>query len=232
MHAMVDYYFNYSSKASQLFAHKKINRAKELLLACGVCLLFYLYHSQWAVAMINRLVLVATTCYIQNFKILLPCFLFSFLCCQRSQNTLDWWLSSCSYHIHCSCRFLYVRYAIDQASHELLLLWDDKLLVGIICLHRSLSSNLWENWEIGILHLQSETYTLVPQNAKIWSANVYNWALDHAFIFFAFFFPYPIFYLFSFSFQFFHCCLKIMFYKFFFLHGYIFSIQPLILNFF
>jgi hypothetical protein len=29
---------------------------------------------------------------------------------------------------------------------------------------------------------------LVPQNAKIWSANVYNWALDHAFIFFAFFF--------------------------------------------
>lgn len=108
MHAMVDYYFNYSSKASQLFAHKKINRAKELFLACGVCLLFYLYHSQWAVAMINRLVLVATTCYIQNFKILLPCFLFSFLCCQRSQNTLDWWLSSCSYHIHCSCRFLYV----------------------------------------------------------------------------------------------------------------------------
>jgi FlaA1/EpsC-like NDP-sugar epimerase len=167
MHAMVDYYFNYSSKASQLFAHKKINRAKELFLACGVCLLFYLYHSQWAVTMINRLVLVATTCYIQNFKILLPCFLLSFLCCQRSQNTLDWWLSSCSYHIHCSCRFLYVRYAIDQASHELLLLWDDKLLGGIICLHRSLSSNLRENWEIGILHLQSETYTLVPQNAKI-----------------------------------------------------------------
>jgi hypothetical protein len=73
---------------------------------------------------------------------------------------------------------------------------------------------------------------LVPQNAKIWSANVYNWALDHAFIFFAFFFPYPIFYLFSFSFQFFHCCLKIIFYKFFFLHGYIFSIQPLILDLF
>jgi hypothetical protein len=203
MHAMVDYYFNYSSKASQLFAHKKINRAKELLLACGVCLLFYLYHSQWAVAMINRLVLVATTCYIQNFKILLPCFLFSFLCCQRSQNTLDWWLSSCSYHIHCSCRFLYVRYAIDQASHELLLLWDDKLLVGIICLHRSLSSNLRENWEIGILHLQSETYTLVPQNAKIWYQQMFIiGALDHAFFFFCFFFPYPILYLFSFSFQF------------------------------
>jgi hypothetical protein len=32
---------------------------------------------------------------------------------------------------------------------------------------------------------------LVPQNAKIWSANVYNWALDHAFIFFAFFFSVP-----------------------------------------
>jgi hypothetical protein len=203
MHAMVDYYFNYSSKASQLFAHKKINRAKELFLACGVCLLFYLYHSQWAVAMINRLVLVATTCYIQNFKILLPCFLFSFLCCQRSQNTLDWWLSSCSYHIHCSCRFLYVRYAIDQASHELLLLWDDKLLVGIICLHRSLTSNLRENWEIGILHLQSETYTLVPQNAKIWYQQMFIiGALDHAFFFFCFFFPYPILYLFSFSFQF------------------------------
>jgi FlaA1/EpsC-like NDP-sugar epimerase len=192
MHAMVDYYFNYSSKASQLFAHKKINRAKELFLACGVCLLFYLYHSQWAVAMINRLVLVATTCYIQNFKILLPCFLFSFLCCQRSQNTLDWWLSSCSYHIHCSCRFLYVRYAIDQASHELLLLWDDKLLVGIICLHRSLTSNLRENWEIGILHLQSETSTLVPQNAKIWYQQMFIiGALDHAFFFFLLFFSVP-----------------------------------------
>lgn len=175
--------------------------------------------------MINRLVLVATTCYIQNFKILLPCFLLSFLCCQRSQNTLDWWLSSCSYHIHCSCRFLYVRYAIDQASHELLLLWDDKLLGGIICLHRSLSSNLRENWEIGILHLQSETYTLVPQNAKIWSANVYNWALDHDFILFFLFFRTQSFIYLVFLFN-----LKIIFYNFFYMV--IFSIQPLILDFF
>jgi hypothetical protein len=65
---------------------------------------------------------------------------------------------------------------------------------------------------------------LVPQNAKIWSANVYNWALDHAFIFFLlFFFRTQSFIYLVFFFQFFHCCLKIMFYKFFFLHGYIFS---------
>ncbi|KAL3569286.1 hypothetical protein D5086_029176 [Populus alba] len=79
----------------------------------------------------------------------------------RSQNTLDWWLSSCSNHIIARVVFCMwwaeVRYAIDEASHELQLLWDDELLGGIICLHRSLSSSLRENWEISILHLQSET---------------------------------------------------------------------------
>jgi hypothetical protein len=62
---------------------------------------------------------------------------------------------------------------------------------------------------------------LVPQNAKIWSANVYNWALDHAFIFLLFFFRTQSFIYLVFLFNFFIVVWKLCFINFSFYMLYI-----------